>query len=83
MKTPDAMRKKTWMEYHVVKRATMKNDKPGRLVEFQRRVDFTKKYFRGKYDLKHRAWMKKLAQGFDTQDRVSMSLDASIALRNL
>lgn len=46
------------------------------LEEFKERVNYTKRHFKGRYDARHRWWMKKLTNHITTVDRLYMSLDA-------
>lgn len=48
--------------------------------EIELRVKYTKKYYRGRYDARHRKWMNRIYQYINTADKVNMSLDALAAV---
>ena len=50
--------------------------------EIELRVKYTKKYHRGRYDYRHRKWMRRISQYIHTVDKVDMSLDALVAVYN-
>lgn len=73
-----------WKEYHITRYLATRGykiNKKDRRDEFQKRVIFTKKYYKGRYDRGHAYHMQRLAYDFDTFDKVNMSLDAVIELK--
>jgi hypothetical protein len=53
--------------------------------EINKRVDFSKRYYKNRYDARHVHWMKKLGgvAKRDMSSKLGLSLDALIALNNL
>jgi len=47
--------------------------------EFKERVVFTKTFYRGRFDERHKKWMRGLAKHITLEDKLCMSLDACVA----
>ena len=73
-----------WREYHIVKKTDI-NKRVARptdcVKEIRGRQTFTKKYFNGRYDARHKHWMTQLAANVSTAARINMSLDDVIAVQ--
>lgn len=73
-------------DYHLVDRTElwkMDNETAKkRIDELNMRVVFARKHYKGRYDERHRKWMQTLAQPMKTHHRVSLALDALIAIDN-
>jgi hypothetical protein len=72
-------------DYHKVKKTELKGtntdtDTMIRCVqEMNARVTFARKYYKGKYDQRHRHWMKTLTNCMDLSHKLELSLDALVA----
>lgn len=71
-------------DYHLVDRTDLhKMDNETikkRIDELNMRVVHARKFYRGKYDERHRRWMQTLAQPMKAYHKVNLSLDAIIAV---
>lgn len=71
-------------DYHLIDRSELhKMDNQTikkRIDELNMRVVHARKYYRGRYDERHRRWMQTLAQPMKTHHKVNLSLDAIIAV---
>lgn len=50
------------------------------VAEFKERVVFTKKFYKGRFDERHKKWMRRLSEHINLNDKLGMSLDACIAV---
>jgi hypothetical protein len=82
---PQTMSKKfLYRNYHIC--GKKRNIKPKDSVrELNMRVEYTKRFYRGRYDKRHWMWMKRLAEVAVKDDAsiVDMSLDAYAVYRKL
>lgn len=65
-------------DYHLVRRRDVKRGcapKHQRIKEFDLRVKKANRYYRGRYDMRHKNWMKGLIYDVKLGDKLSMSLD--------
>lgn len=73
-------------DYHLVNRQDlwkMDNETAKkRIDELNMRVLYARKHYKGRYDERHMKWMQTLAKPMKSQHRLSLSLDALIALDN-
>lgn len=76
-----------WNEYHITRTLRQRGAqvmKSDRRREFVARVNYTKKYYRGRFDPGHAYFMSNaLAYDFNYYDKLQMPLDACIALGNV
>lgn len=78
-----------WRKYHKVSAQELNHPKACQTVEFKRRaateinmrVEFSKKYYRNRYDYGHARWMQDLSKHITS--RVDLSLDALLALQKM
>lgn len=74
-------------DYHLVDRKDlwkMDNETAKkRIDELNMRVLYARKHYKGRYDERHRMWMQTLARPMKSHHRLSLSLEALIALENL
>lgn len=74
-------------DYHLVSREDLnKKDHEvfqKRIDELNMRVQHAKRYFKGKYDDRHKRWMQTLAKPLKQTHKLSLSLDALIALSDI
>lgn len=73
-------------DYHLVARSELnKMDTETmrkRFDELNMRVQFAKKYYKGRYDYRHKKWMETLVKPMKSHHMVNLSLDALIAIRS-
>lgn len=72
-----------YRRYHVVARTDVKRrvaSATACLKEIKARQHFTKRYYGGRYDRRHRHWMRELACNIPTHARLAMSLDDVVAV---
>lgn len=65
--------------YHLVDRRAMYQrcaDRALTAKEFDLRVNFSKRFYRGRYDRGHLHWMKALKANLTPESKLDMSLDA-------
>jgi hypothetical protein len=75
-----------WIDYHIINGKDLKRGvakKADRIREFHLRVNYTRKYYKNKYDARHRVWMKNLAADFDVKDLLAMPLNTVIAFHKV
>lgn len=51
-----------------------------RVDELNMRVQFARRYYKGRYDERHRRWMKTLVKPLKTEHKLHLSLDALVAV---
>jgi hypothetical protein len=76
----------SWRDYHIVNAKDLKRGvakKTDRVREFTLRANYTRKHYRNRYDVGHRAWMRRLAKDFDVADLLAMPLDNVIAMGDI
>jgi hypothetical protein len=71
-------------DYHLVDRQElwkMDNETAKkRIDELNMRVVYARKYYKGRYDERHKKWMQTLARPMKPHHRLNLSLDALIAI---
>lgn len=74
-------------DYHLVNRQDiwkMDNETvKKRIDELNMRVVFARKFYKGKYDERHKKWMQTLVKPMKSHHRINLSLDALIAIDNI
>lgn len=78
-KSIDKEKKKDWEAYHIVDFTDLYNGTAKRedcALEINKRIDFAKKYKKGKYDKIHRRILRDLSCSFTIYDKLNLSLDA-------
>lgn len=74
-------------DYHLVSRQDiwkMDNETvKKRIDELNMRVVFARKFYKGKYDERHKKWMQTLVKPMKSHHRINLSLDALIAIDNI
>lgn len=78
-KTFNREQRKDWKDYHVVDFNDLYNGTAKRedcAKEINKRITFTKKYKKGKFDKLHKRIIHDLSSGFTTYDKLNLSLDA-------
>lgn len=74
-------------DYHLVNRQDiwkMDNETvKKRIDELNMRVVFARKFYKGKYDERHKKWMQTLVKPMKSHHRINLSLDALIAIENI
>lgn len=79
-------KKRDWSNYH---RVSFKDLSRGRVDisrcvdELNKRTDFTKKYYNGKFDERHQRVMHRIGQYIKGEAALGLSLDALIASRKI
>jgi len=79
-------KRKQWAAYHLVSSKDIARGsakKADRQLEFTLRVNYTKTYYKNRYDRGHKHWMRKLASTFTVSDMLDMPLDASVTCHKL
>ena len=79
-------KRKQWAAYHLVSSKDIARGsakKADRKLEFTLRVNYTKTYYKNRYDGGHKHWMRKLASTFTVSDMLDMPLDASVVCHKL
>ena len=79
-------KRKQWAAYHLVSSKDIARGsakKADRQLEFTLRVNYTKTYYKNRYDKGHKHWMRKLASTFTVSDMLDMPLDASVTCHKL
>ena len=79
-------KRKQWAAYHLVSSKDIARGsakKADRQLEFTLRVNYTKTYYKNRYDRGHKHWMRKLASTFTISDMLDMPLDASVTCQKL
>jgi hypothetical protein len=75
----------TLTDYHLVNRDELNNldtqTMIKRIDELNMRVQFARKNYRGRYDEGHKKWMQTLARPMKTEHKLSLSLDALVAVQ--
>lgn len=51
--------------------------------EFKKRVEFSKKYYKNRYDHRHEKWMGNVGSVIGLTEKLNMSLDACIVHRKI
>jgi hypothetical protein len=82
-------RQSAYRAYHLVSKHSLYS--PNDVIvlnvvkEINKRVDFTKKYYRNRYDSGHKHWMKKLGKvaNRNLSSKLGLSLDSLITLQKL
>lgn len=72
------------IDYHLVSRDELDNMDADtmrkRIDELNLRVQHAKKYYRNRYDDRHRRWMQTLAKPMKIEQKLHLSLDALVAV---
>ncbi|NBR24181.1 MAG: hypothetical protein EBU08_10500 [Micrococcales bacterium] len=85
----DRIRSSAYHSYHMVDHHSL--DNPSDVIalnavkEINKRVDYTRKYYRNRYDKPHKEWMMRLGDIVQSKTiyKVGLSLDALIALKKM
>lgn len=75
--------RKDWKDYHIVdfKNKKQRRNKQLCIQELNARANFTRKYYRGRYDQRHKRVMRFIGATLTAKDMVHLDLDACIALQ--
>ncbi len=82
-------RQSAYRSYHIVQKRSLVNPSDvtalNAVKEINKRVYFTRKYYKNRYDNGHKAWMMRLGDIAQSKTfyKVGLSLDALIALQKL
>lgn len=73
-----------WKAYHMVdfKNKKQRRNKQLCIQELNARAAFTRKYYRGRYDQRHKRVMRIIGSSLTSIDMLNLDLDACIALQN-